>query len=80
MATQLTVRGVTAELSRRLTDLGRSKGESVNTVALRILEEAVGLEARRTRLERYMTWSPSDLKEFDDALKAQRVVDDDLWA
>ena len=80
MATQLTVRGLTAELSRRLTDLGRSKGESVNTVALRILEEAVGLEARRTRLERYMTWSPSDLKEFDDALKAQRVVDDDLWA
>ena len=79
MASQLTIRGVTGELSRRLTDLGRSKGESVNTVALRILEEAVGLEARRARLDRYMTWTPSDLKEFDDALKAQRVIDDDLW-
>ena len=79
MASQLTIRGVTDELNRRLTRLGKSKGQSVNTVALRILEDAVGIEARRERLARYMTWSPADLKEFDDALRAQRVIDHDLW-
>lgn len=79
MAAQLTIRGVTDELNRRLTKLGKSKGESVNTIALRILEDAVGIDARRSRLERYMTWSPADLKEFDEALRAQRVIDDDLW-
>ena len=79
MASQLTIRGVTDELNRRLTKLGKSKGQSVNTVALRILEEAVDIEARRGRLERYMTWSPADLKEFDDALRSQRVIDHDLW-
>lgn len=79
MASQLTIRGVTDELNRRLTKLGKSKGESVNTIALRILEDAVGIDARRSRLERYMTWSPADLKEFDAALRAQRVIDDDLW-
>ena len=80
MASQLTIRGVTEELNRRLTKLGKSKGQSVNTVALRILEEAVGIEARRGRLARYMTWSPADLKEFDEALRSQRVIDHDLWS
>lgn len=79
MASQLTIRGVTDDLNRRLTKLGKSKGQSVNTIALRILEDAVGIDARRARLERYMTWSPADLKEFDDGLRAQRVIDDDLW-
>lgn len=80
MATQLTIRGVTDELNRRLTKLGKSRGQSVNTVALRILEDAVGIDARRQRLDRYMTWSPADLKEFEQALKDQRVIDDELWS
>jgi len=80
MATQLTIRGVTDELNRRLTKLGKSKGQSVNALALGILEKAVGIDARRQRLDRYMTWSPADLKEFDSSLKDQRVIDDELWS
>lgn len=80
MPTQLTIRGVTDELNRRLTKLGKSKGQSVNTVALRILEDAVGIDARRQRLDRYMTWSSADLKDFEAALKDQRVIDDELWS
>lgn len=80
MSTQLTIRGVTDDLNRRLTKLGKAKGQSVNTVALRILEDAVGISARRQRLSRYMTWSAADLAEFDAALKGQRVIDHDLWS
>lgn len=80
MPTQLTIRGVTEDLNRRLTKLGKAKGQSVNTVALRILEDAVGISARRQRLSRYMTWSEADLAEFDAALKGQRVIDHDLWS
>lgn len=80
MPTQLTIRGVTDELNRRLTKLGKSKGQSVNTVALSILEDAVGIDARRQRLDRYMTWSSADLKDFEAALKDQRVIDDELWS
>jgi DNA-binding transcriptional ArsR family regulator len=79
MASQLTIRGVTDELNRRLNKLSKSKGQSVNSVALRILEDAVGIDARRQRLDRYMTWSSADLKEFEAALRDQRVIDDDLW-
>jgi hypothetical protein len=76
---QLTIRGVSDELDRRLTRLSRERGQSVNTTALQILEQAVGVDAKRRRLERYATWSESEAEEFGRALADQRVVDDDLW-
>jgi len=79
MPRQLTIRGVSEELGRRLTRLSRDKGQSVNTTALAILEEAVGVSARRQRLKRYATWEAGDLEAFDKALADQRVIDDDLW-
>jgi hypothetical protein len=79
MPKQLTVRGVSDDLARRLTHLSRERGESVNTLALGILEQAVGVDAKKRRLERYATWSKADLAEFDRALSGQRVIDHDLW-
>jgi len=79
MPGQLTIRGVSDALSRRLTKLGKSRGQSVNATALQILEQAVGLEGRRERLARYMTWSAADAEEFDAALKSQRVIDAGEW-
>lgn len=79
MSRQLTIRGVSEELNRRLVKLGKSRGDSLNTTALRLLEEAVGIDARRERLSRYMTWTETDRAEFDDALKSQRGIDRDLW-
>ena len=34
---------------------------------------SVGVNERRNRLARQMTWTPDDLAEFNDALAAQRV-------
>ena len=79
MAKQLTIRGVSDELGRRLTRLSREQGRSVNSTALSILEEALGIHARRQRLKRYATWTPDDVREFDKVLADQRVIDDDLW-
>lgn len=79
MAKQLTIRGVSDELGRRLTRLSRDRGQSVNATALSILEDAVGVNARRGRLKRYATWSAADVAEFDRALADQRVIDDELW-
>jgi len=79
MSKQLTIRGVSEEVSRRLTRLGRDRGQSLNATALQILENAVGIDARRQRLQRYATWSAADLAEFEGALAGQRVIDDALW-
>jgi hypothetical protein len=79
MPKQLTIRGVSDELGRRLARLGREKGQSVNVVARSILEEAVGLKLRRERLRRYATWDRQEIEAFDRALADQRVIDDALW-
>lgn len=81
MSKQITVRGVDPELSKRLERMAKARGTSVNAAILRVLEDAVGLDvaARRARLSRYTTWSDEDLRDFANALAAQRVVDAKLW-
>ena len=75
-ATQITLRNVDPELSRRLRAVSAERGESLNSTVLRLLKDAVGLDARRERLRRYVTWTADDLSEFTDALHTQRVVEE----
>lgn len=79
MPVQLTIRGVSEELSRRLARLSRERGQSINTTVLAILEDALDIQARRRRLARYASWTRADMQEFDAALADQRVIDDGLW-
>ena len=78
-ATQITVRNVDPELSRQLRAISAERGESLNTTVLRLLRDAVGLDARRERLHRYVGWTSDELEEFSAALRAQRVVDEQYW-
>jgi hypothetical protein len=79
MAKQLTIRGVSDAVADRLDRLSRERGQSVNATVNLILEEALGVDARRRRLERYATWTAADAAEFDAALAAQRGIDEKLW-
>jgi plasmid stability protein len=79
MGKQLTIRGVPEEVGERLENLSRVRGQSVNTTVLEILGAAVGVDERRRRLARYATWTSEDLAEFNEALAAQRTIDDPLW-
>jgi plasmid stability protein len=79
MARQLTIRGVSEEVRRRLESVSRARGQSVNATVREILTAAVGVDERRRRLARYVTWNAEDLAEFDEALAAQRSIDDPLW-
>jgi hypothetical protein len=76
---QITLRHPSPELARRLKALAEARGESLNSTVLRLLEEVLGVEERRERLLRWATWMEEDASEFDEALRAQRVVDADLW-
>lgn len=78
-STQLTVRNVDSELARLLRAISEERGDSMNGTVLRLLRDAVGLNARRERLRRYAGWTADDLEEFDVALRAQRVVDARSW-
>lgn len=79
MAKQLTIRGVSKELSRRLAKLAEAQGQSVNATALHLLERATGIDGRRERLARYTTWTADDVAELDAATTLQRTIDRKLW-
>lgn len=79
MAAQLTIRGVSDETAQSLRRLSRERAQSINATVLEILEHALGTRERRQRLERYATWTEADRAEFDEALRAQRTIDDELW-
>ena len=78
MPRTLTIRNLPDEVGKRLDRLSRDGGKSLNAVVVGILTDAVGVDARRARLERYATWTPEDAAAFDDALAGQRVIDADL--
>ena len=76
---QLTLRNVDPELASRLRAISQERGDSLNGTVLRLLRDAVGLNARRERLRRYAGWTADDFEEFDAAMRAQRVVDARSW-
>lgn len=61
------------------------RGQSLNRTVLALLAESLGVEARSRSRERddldelAGTWSKAEAARFDDALKAQRPVDAELW-
>jgi plasmid stability protein len=76
---QLTVRNISPELARRLRAAAAERRSSLNALVVEILERAMDVDERRARLERYATWTRADFDEFEENLRAQRVVDADLW-
>jgi hypothetical protein len=79
MGKYLTIRGVPDEVSERLENLSRARGQSMNATILGILSASVEYDPRRMRLERLATWTEADGIEFERALAEQRVIDAELW-
>ena len=76
---RITIRNVDEDLSRRLRAISAQAGESLNATVLRILRDAVGVDARRERLLRYATWTKEEGDEFDSLLREMRTVDEKMW-
>jgi plasmid stability protein len=79
MSKQMTIRGVPDDVARKLERLSRERGRSVNTTVVEILRHAVGSDARRERLARHATWTAEELEQVEEAVAAQRVIDESLW-
>jgi plasmid stability protein len=79
MSRRLTIRGVPDDVIARLKNVGRVRGQSMNTTIKQILADAVGPEQRMDRLLRYATWTHADLAEFSEAVAGQRTVDAETW-
>ena len=77
---RITIRNVDEDLYRRLRAISAQAGESLNATVLRILRDAVGVDARRKRLLRYATWTDEEnAEEFNALLREMRTVDEKMW-
>jgi hypothetical protein len=84
---QLTVRGFDKDLERRLRDVAKTRGVSLNQAALILLREGAGLEVPRRRgnvvgdsLDDLIgSWSKAEEAEFLQAIQGLEEIDASLW-
>jgi len=84
---QLTVRGFDEELRKRLEDLARRRGVSLNKAALILLRRGAGLgtegpPANRVgdALDGFIgSWTREEERRFLDSLESCEQVDEALW-
>ena len=85
---QLTIRGFDARLERRIRQLARAEGISLNRAVLKLLHRGAGLgeagsdrEAVGDSLDHLIgTWSDEEAAEFEDAIEDLSKVDPSVWS
>ncbi len=81
----ITLRGVSKELERILRRTAAETGESLNRVAIALLERGAGLSRRPGRVIHHDldhlagTWTEEEADAFDAELEQQRRIDAELW-
>ena len=84
---QLTVRGFDKDLERRLRDVAKTRGVSLNQAALILLREGAGIEAPGRRVnavgdsldDLIGSWSRAEESEFLQAIGGLEEIDPALW-
>lgn len=84
---QLTIRGFGKELERRIREVAREQGISLNQAVLRMLREAAGLEDGSSSCREVGasmddligTWTDEEARELDDAVADFETIDEDMW-
>ena len=84
---QLTVRGFDKDLERRLRDVAKTRGVSLNQAALILLREGAGLETPRRRAnvvgdsldDLIGSWSRAEESDFLESIGGLEEIDPSLW-
>ncbi len=84
---QITLRGISPDLSEALTRLARSEGISLNKAALKLLHRGAGLtkgpEAKTligSDLNHlFGTWKPSEAEAFLESIRPCEQIDEGFW-
>jgi DNA polymerase III delta prime subunit len=81
----MTLRGIDEPLAQALKELARNQGVSLNTLALRLIREATGVDKRKRTLVYHDldtlagTWSEEDEVEFQVATRSLDTIDEEMW-
>jgi hypothetical protein len=83
--TTMTLRGIDEPLAQTLKELAHNQGVSLNTLTLRLIREATGVDKRKRTLVHHDidtlagTWSKEDEVEFQVATRSLEAIDDEIW-
>jgi hypothetical protein len=83
---QLTLRGLDAELERRIRDVARRDNLSLNQAALALLRQGAGLRSEKSAdivgdsLDAFIgRWTKAEADQFDEFMKDFEQIDASLW-
>jgi plasmid stability protein len=82
--TQVTLRKVPDELAERLRQAAKADGRSMNSLAIELLTEQLGLAKKSRRKRRDLSrfsgaWSEADATEFAANTSSFSAIDDEVW-
>jgi hypothetical protein len=83
--TTMTLRGIDEPLAQTLKELAHNQGVSLNTLTLRLIREATGVDKRKRTVVHHDidtlagTWSKEDEVEFQVATRFLEAIDDEIW-
>jgi hypothetical protein len=85
--TQLTIRGFGPELERRIRNLARSEGISLNQAVLRLLRKGAGLPEPGSGANTIGdalddlagTWTAKEEQSLLEAIRPFEAIDEDFW-
>lgn len=79
----MTIRNVSADLAAALEEEKSRRGLSLNRTVLALMQEALGVsdEAERSNGLRRLagTWTEDEFREFEEAVRPFREIDEELW-
>jgi hypothetical protein len=83
---QLTLRGIDPVLDSKLKLEAEKRGQSVNRTAIGLLKASLGIVTGQAKPAKYAdldhlagAWSDKEASAFEDSLKCQRQIDENLW-
>ena len=85
---QMTIRGFDPELERRIRELARREGISLNQAVLRLLRKGAGLSRKKGEDEATIghaldnligTWRDEDVRALEEATRDFEQIDESLW-
>lgn len=81
----MTLRGIDEQIAAALKERAQKENTSVNTVMLKMIKEALGLEKKKRNMlyddldHLAGTWSERDAAEFENAVAVFGTIDEDIW-
>lgn len=80
---QLTIRNLPPEIEQAIRRRARERHISINQSITELLSEAMGIpksaEKQRDLSDLAGTWSDEEAQEFEEALRRQRGIDEEIW-